>query len=96
MNRLELEHRLMELADEVRQWIDHQEPEDGQHRVIADVVLVVGARGFKDDGTCYGTVYTFGNESSIPGYVARALLSEAIDTIDDEPPTRRVSDPNEL
>ncbi|WP_131804683.1 DUF7213 family protein [Mycobacteroides abscessus] len=85
MKRANLERRLMELADDVRQFLDEQDPDD-QHRIIADVVLVVGARSFGDDGTCAGTVYTFGNESSIPGYVARGLLAAAIDTVRDVDP----------
>lgn len=72
----------MELADDVRRFLDEQDPDD-QHRILADVMLVIGARSFTDDGTCVGTVYTFGNESSIPGYVARGLLADAIDTIRD-------------
>lgn len=85
MKREDLERRLMDLADDVRRFFDEQDPDD-QHRIIADVVLVVGARSFTADGTCAGTVYTFGNESSIPGYVARGLLADAIDTIRDIDP----------
>lgn len=80
--RDQLERRLLELAEDVRQFIDEQDPDDEQ-RVIAEVVLVIGSRAFTAKGTCFGTVYTFGNESSIPGYVARGLLREAIDTIED-------------
>lgn len=83
--RDDLERRLMELATDVKQYLDDQDPDD-QARVIADVMLVIGARGFEQDGTCFGTTYTFGNESSMPGYVARGLLLEAVDTVQDTQP----------
>jgi hypothetical protein len=83
-DRDELERRLMELAEDVRHHIDTQDP-DGQHRIIADVQLVIGCRSFDDDNTCIGTVYTFGNETSMPGYVARGLLLDAADTIKEMP-----------
>lgn len=72
------EERLRELAVEVKDALDEANP-DGVARIVTDAILVIGARNYNDEGQCVGTVYGFSLESSMPGYVARGLLSDAID-----------------
>ncbi|AAN02058.1 gp4 [Mycobacterium phage Barnyard] len=76
--RERLEERLRNLADDVKNALDEANP-DGVARITTDAILVVGTRSYNDDGVCVGTVYTFSLESSMPGYIARGLLSDAID-----------------
>ncbi|AZS12540.1 hypothetical protein HWB99_gp004 [Mycobacterium phage DrLupo] len=73
-----LEERLRELASDIKQALDAANP-DEVDRIVADAILVVGTRSYDDEGRAIGTVYTFSLESSMPGYVARGLLADAMD-----------------
>jgi hypothetical protein len=72
------EERLRELAVDVKDGLDKANP-DAISRIVTDAILVIGARHYNDEGQCVGTVYGFSLEGSMPGYVARGLLADAID-----------------
>ena len=73
-----LEERLRTFAEDVKQALDAANP-DETPRMVCDAIVVIGARHYNDEGQCVGTVYGFSLEGSMPGYVARGLLADAID-----------------
>jgi hypothetical protein len=73
-----LEERLRALGEDVKEALDSANP-DGISRILTDAVLVIGTRYYNDEGQCVGTVYGFSLEGSMPGYVAKGLLAEAMD-----------------
>lgn len=78
--RDQLNKELRSLADRVTKHLDDLDPDD-HNRIPYEFVLLVGTRYVDEEGSTVGTVYSFIDDESMPGYVARGLLSEAIDEI---------------
>lgn len=80
--RNELAKRMNELANDAKEFIDEIYP-DGEDRVVTEAILVIGTRFYDSEKQAMvGTVYSFIDEESMPGYIAEGLLSSAIKDMD--------------